>query len=511
MKIFTSDLSTLNNQNKYSLFYSQACHSGQVEKSDCIAEEWVISEKTGGFAAIMNTGVGYGSATSYDGTDNRYAREFFDALFSSQEKISEIGKANQDSKQDNYYRIDESGMHMYHVYYNTLLFGDPYVKIKGSEGTIAEFIWNPEYPKTGETIIFNDKSTGNIIYREWNFGDGGHSQEKNVSHSYYAEDIYSVTLNIWDDEGYMSSVTHDIEVRNHWSPIPVIYYGYNGENEFTMDFNGNDSWDPDGTIISYEWDFDDGTTSNEINPTHEFSFEGEYNVRLMVVDNEDNIGMGFSEIIIVRQQPPVKPSILSGTTNGIAESEYAFTTGTIDPEDNIIKYGWDWGDDTPIEWSKYYASGEHCLMTHIWNSSGSYNVRVIAKDLPGVESEWSDVLIVEMIENEAPIVEIIKPTRGLYLNNNKMLPFFISIIIGDIDVEVTALDGGGIDRVEFYIDDLLMEELTYEPYIWAWNDNNIPGIRHNIKVMAYDNSGKQSSSEINVWRIFSGILWKQPI
>jgi len=511
MKIFNSDVSALNNIDKYGLFYSQACHSGEVEKFDCIAEEWVNAEKSGGFAAIMNSGVGYGSATGYDGTDNRYSREFFDALFSSQEKISEIGKANQDSKQDNFYRIDETNMHMYHVYYDTLLFGDPYVRVKGSEGTIAEFTWIPHYPKTGESILFSDMSTGNIIYREWNFGDGSYSHVKNVSHSYSLEKTYSVTLSIWDDEGYMSSITHDIEVRNHWSPIPVMYYGYNGENELTIDFDGADSWDPDGTIVSYEWDFDDGTTSNEVNPTHEFPSEDDYNVRLMVIDNEDNIGVEYCSVVIENIQSPEKPNAPSGPTSGIERSKYAFVATTNDPGENIIKYGWDWGDGSPVEWSKYYTSGEQCMMIHAWESSGSYNVRVIAKNLPGVESNWSDSLVVVMIENDAPLVEITKPTRALYVNNNKILPFFSSVIIGDIDIEATAVDGGGVDKVEFYIDGELMADFTSEPYVLNWNEHNVFGVRHIIKVVAYDNSGEQGISELTVWRIFSGIFWKNPV
>ena len=133
MKLSTYDIqSILNNTNKYGLFYSQSCHAGQLEIVDeCVAEAWVNAEKAGGFAAIMNTGLGYGDTFGYDGPSNRYAREFFDALFSHKENISRIGKANQDSKEDNYFRIDEDKM--YHVYYSILLFGDPYVKIITNE------------------------------------------------------------------------------------------------------------------------------------------------------------------------------------------------------------------------------------------------------------------------------------------------------------------------------------------------------------------------------------------
>ncbi|PNX49946.1 MAG: hypothetical protein BV456_08380, partial [Thermoplasmata archaeon M8B2D] len=144
-----SDVSSLINTDKYAFFYSQACHAGSFDKLDeCFAERWLNAPQSGGFAAIMNTGYGYGGTTNYDGADNRYAREFFNALFSPYEKISRIGVANQKSKEDNIWHINE--VNMYHAYYDTTLFGDPYVEIKGAEDVKADFSWDIKYPLTGQ-------------------------------------------------------------------------------------------------------------------------------------------------------------------------------------------------------------------------------------------------------------------------------------------------------------------------------------------------------------------------
>lgn len=501
MKLLNTDVNILSNTGKYNLFYSQACHSGQVEKQDCIAETWVTAEKTGGFATIMNTGVGYGGSISYDGPDNRYAREFFDALFSAEEKITHLGEANQDSKQDNFYRIDESGMHMYHVYYDTQLYGDPYVEIKGSEGTMADFTWDPDYPKTGQAVAFTDHSTGNIIYREWDFGDGGYSQEKDPHHAYAREDVYTVTLTIMDDVGYMTSISYDVEVRDKWDPIPVVYYGYNGENEYTIDFYGNDSYDPDGSITGFLWDFDDGNTSTDVSPTHEFPAMGTYNVRFTVTDDEGNTGVTFIEITIAHHQPPMKPTI-TGPNGGIAEIAYAFKVNTSDPEGYIIRYGWDWGDGTPVEWTSYIPSGETLVVTHTWDQPGNYTVRVVAKNLPGVESSWSDPFYVEIVENDDPIVEILKPAGGFYLNNNRILPFFTPIVVGAIDVEITAVDGGGVARVELYIDGELKANMTSSPYVWHWDEQSFLRIHHTIEAVAYDTTGRTANTVTTVWKFF---------
>ena len=51
-------------------------------------------------------------------------------------------------------------------------------------------------------------------------------------------------------------------------------------------FNASGSYDPDGNIISYEWDFKDGDTGSGEIVNHTFSSIGSYNVRLNVTDNE---------------------------------------------------------------------------------------------------------------------------------------------------------------------------------------------------------------------------------
>jgi len=51
-------------------------------------------------------------------------------------------------------------------------------------------------------------------------------------------------------------------------------------------FNASSSYDSDGTIISYQWDFKDGNTGNGQTINHTFSSTGSYNVMLTVIDNE---------------------------------------------------------------------------------------------------------------------------------------------------------------------------------------------------------------------------------
>lgn len=492
-----SDISSLINTDKYAFFYSQACHAGSFDKIDeCFAERWVNAPQSGGFAAIMNTGYGYGGTTNYDGADNRYAREFFNALFSPYEKISRLGQANQKSKEDNIWHINE--VNMYHVYYNKILFGDPYVEIKGAEDVTADFSWDIKYPSTGQPISFIDKSVGYLTYRKWEFGDGQISYETNPVHVYSSPNTYSVTLTIQDIYGFSSTNTKEIQVKNEWPPFaiatPQYYQGY----VFTVEFIGDQSFDPDGEIISYYWDFNDGNTSSLVNPTHTFLSEGTYIVEFTVKDDDNNVDKVFCEIVLDFQLPPDTPNIPNGPINTFSGVSYSYTVSTLDPDGDKIKYCWDWGDGSEIEWSKFYNSSEVCSMSHTWINIGKHFIHVKARDINNAESGWSDSLEVTTQDNEKPILEFITPEKALYMKNKKIIPFFIPIIFGTLEINISAFDSSGISLIEFYIDGEPKLEFLSEPYKYIWSDKSFG--KHVLKIVAYDNAGNIAEKEIVVWK-----------
>ena len=59
-----------------------------------------------------------------------------------------------------------------------------------------------------------------------------------------------------------------------------------GKAPLVVSFDSSASIDPDGTIVSYEWDFMDGNFSTQANPSHEFTIPNKYLVTLTVNDDQ---------------------------------------------------------------------------------------------------------------------------------------------------------------------------------------------------------------------------------
>ena len=150
---------------KYCFIYCQGCYPGAFDNwewvsggmytmSDSIGEHFVTSEH-GAFAVIMNSRYGFPLPGSTNGSSQRYDREFWDAIFG--EGITNLGKANQDSKEDNigliftdYYR---------YCYYQLNLLGDPEVQIWTTREELISKVDN-----IGDSVLPNNEITYTITY-----------------------------------------------------------------------------------------------------------------------------------------------------------------------------------------------------------------------------------------------------------------------------------------------------------------------------------------------------------
>jgi hypothetical protein len=105
-----------------------------------------------------------------------------------------------------------------------------------------------------------------------------------------------------------------------------------------------------------------------------------------------------SLLIAGNSQRPTRPTTPVGETEGAIGHEYTYTSTTTDPDGDSITYLFDWGDETYSAWVGPYGSGDTSQAGHVWGDTGSYKIKVIARDENGVFSEWSDELMVTLFE-----------------------------------------------------------------------------------------------------------------
>ena len=103
-----------------------------------------------------------------------------------------------------------------------------------------------------------------------------------------------------------SSITMDIDHDGDGNTDkqlipPVSDYSYSISG-LTVTFDASSSYDPDGYIVSYEWDFGDGSTASGVTVTHTYSQPGTYTVTLTVTDN-DGLIASIPEQVTVSPSP----------------------------------------------------------------------------------------------------------------------------------------------------------------------------------------------------------------
>lgn len=184
----------------------------------------------------------------------------------------------------------------------------------------AEFTWTPNSPEVGQQVSFDaSSSSGDITTFSWDFGDGSSTSgpvavRMVTTHTYSRAGNYNVTLTVSSEDGSEDSVTHTITVREaiRGNQPPIADFSFSPQNpEVGEEIAFTDlSIDTDGNIVSYNWDFGDGSTSSQQNPTHIYSNSGNFNVVLTVTD-DDGSSNSRTRIVSVGAAQPSRQAIIT--------------------------------------------------------------------------------------------------------------------------------------------------------------------------------------------------------
>lgn len=147
---------------------------------------------------------------------------------------------------------------------------------------------------------------------DWDFGDGTTATGVTAQHSYATPGNYTVKLTVTDQFGVTGSTT-----------APAIIWIYpTGTVQLTpttgngpLTVNGDASSfvaSPGRTLVSYTWNWGDGTTSSGVTASHTYATPGAYLVRLTVMDSFGFGGGG--DVAVTVTQPMAAPTNLAATS-----------------------------------------------------------------------------------------------------------------------------------------------------------------------------------------------------
>lgn len=273
----------------------------------------------------------------------------------------------------------------------------------------------PYTGKESKTVQLQGGATGGITPYAfaWDLDDDGFyddSDQQNPTWIWNNQGTYTIALQVTDFIGTIAydttSVTIDEESTGgnggstggggvipppeNTKPVAIISVSSRVAyvNEI-LTFNASESYDPDGDILSYTWDFDDNSTSDQITIEHMYTSPGTYVVSLTVDDLKGGSNSSLLQIYIKPgDNPPQKPSI-TGPSEGSINTPITFNIVSTDPDNDTLTITIDWDDGTNSS-REHIASGTTINETHTWKSAGVYLISIQAIDMqdqPSKETE----------------------------------------------------------------------------------------------------------------------------
>jgi PKD repeat protein len=384
------------------------------------------------------------------------------------------------------------------------------------------------------------------------------STESNPSPAWDSHGLKTITVTAIDNDGDRSTrqlqvmvinqrPTADFSVRDSTnSAVPEIDFRVSdGRVGTAYTFDGRDSFDPDGSlpdssILTFDWLFTDGSTSDKAQVSHNFSEPGQHWARLIVTDEVGDTSEERNvSIIVINPLPLIELRILEGWLDGeiidkytpmpegtvidswshtfdqegrtyaaIGTMLYFDSTGTRDGDDRfdgrfvpleagnsnwngLVEYSWDFGDATPVN--------HEPMPWHHYGLPGNYTITLIVRDAYQTGDVTRESF--EIVINEAPVVNQLHYPLNINVNETTIFNANITDIETDeqrIIWRDTNVDDGEITNKDIRIASILSVKWDLNLYYDEDGDGNsendwiIPNSEGGVKIASiFNHSGHQ--------------------
>ncbi|KAA3606486.1 MAG: PKD domain-containing protein [Calditrichaeota bacterium] len=207
---------------------------------------------------------------------------------------------------------------------------------------------------------------------EWKFEDGSIKTGSNIVHNFRKAGTFEVELTVNDNSGFVAHSKR--KTKKIWvNEVPKANFTFDSvvsPNQI-VNFNGSDSKDFDGRILSYSWDFGDGTKTEGKLAKHTYKFAGKFNVSLTVKDNGETLCRENTVTKEIWVNAPPTPLMDFQEIAAIGEKVNFDARKSLDNDGEISKFLWSFGDGT---------TQEGISVTKSYEKSGNYKVKLSVSD-----------------------------------------------------------------------------------------------------------------------------------
>jgi len=209
-----------------------------------------------------------------------------------------------------------------------------------------------------------------------------------TEHTYTTAGTYTVTLTVTDDEGLTSTDTMIVTV-DPATPVNLAPVANAGIDQTVLvndsvSFNGTGSTD-DAGIVSYDWNFGDGSFGTRATTSHVYTTTGNYTATLTVTDVEGLTGTDTAVITVNDPAPENTAPIANAGVDqtALVKASVSFNGSASTDDKGTVSYDWNFGDGST-------ATG--MTTSHTFNTVGTFTVTLTATDAEGLTG--TDTMIV---------------------------------------------------------------------------------------------------------------------
>jgi PKD repeat protein len=249
------------------------------------------------------------------------------------------------------------------------------------------FTFTPATPKAGDTVTFDAATTTNngatcaqACTYVWDFGDGTTGAGITATHVFKTAGNFAVRLSVTDARGAVAQVTRVVPVGSPTPPTAsfVVSPTPPAINVDTF-FNATATPAPGRTIVSYSWDFGDGSSASGAAVAHKYTGAGTFTVVLTVTDDAGGVARVTQTLTLGTAGPTPVAQLTATPSTAPRNTRIVFDASGSTPStgSTIVSYRFDYGDGStpevvtnPIQSHVYTGAGTFVASVEVTDSNG---------------------------------------------------------------------------------------------------------------------------------------------